>query len=237
MKTEELEAKSEAQGARPPGDWFAEALRGFGPVGLLTIAIILLAGVFISAGLSALLVVAWAWRSRTPWREIGYAQPKSWMRTIMGGMVFGASLKLLMKAVVMPLLGADPINHAFHYLAGNRAALPAMLATVIVGAGWGEETFFRGYSFERLGKLLGSSAWSKAAIVVLTALWFGASHYSVQGLAGAEQAAMVGLVFGTTLAVTGRIVMLMVAHASFDVTAVTIIYLNLESKVAHLLFR
>jgi len=79
--------------------------------------------------------------------------------------------------------------------------------------------------------------WAKTLIVLITSVWFGAAHYSVQGLAGAEQAAIVGLVFGTIIAVTGRIFMLMVAHAAFDVTAVAMIYWNLESKVAHLLFR
>ncbi len=73
--------------------------------------------------------------------------------------------------------------------------------------------------------------------MLLTAAWFGLAHYSVQGLAGAEQATIVGLVYGTIFAVTGRIWMLMIAHAAFDVTAVAMIYWNLESAVAHLVFK
>ncbi|PYU19352.1 MAG: hypothetical protein DMG32_24640 [Acidobacteria bacterium] len=108
---------------------------------------------------------------------------------------------------------------------------------MIVGAGFGEETVFRGYLFERFGKLFGSGVWAKTSIVLLTAVWFGLGHYSVQGLAGAEQATIVGLVFGTIFAVTGRIWMLMFAHAAFDLTAVAMIYWNLESAVAHLVFK
>jgi hypothetical protein len=37
--------------------------------------------------------------------------------------------------------------------------------------------------------------------------------------------------------ITGRIWVLVVAHAAFDVTAVAIIYWNLESTVAHLVFK
>jgi hypothetical protein len=37
--------------------------------------------------------------------------------------------------------------------------------------------------------------------------------------------------------VTGRLWTLIVAHAAFDVTAVLLIYWNLEADVAHLLFR
>jgi hypothetical protein len=52
-----------------------------------------------------------------------------------------------------------------------------------------------------------------------------------------QQATIVGLVFGATFAVTGRIFMLMIAHAAFDLTALAIIYWNLESTVAHLIFK
>ena len=153
------------------------------------------------------------------------------------GMVFGVAFKFAMKMIVMPLLGADPINHAYHYLVGNRAALPGILFAVIVAAGFGEETLFRGYMFERLGKLWGRSVGAKILIVLLTAGLFGMAHYHDQGLPGAEQATISGLVFGTIFAVTGRIWMLMCAHAAFDLAAVAIIYWNLESKVAHLIFK
>jgi len=137
----------------------------------------------------------------------------------------------------MPLLGAPPINQAFHYLAGNTAALPAAVFAMIVGAGFGEETVFRGYLFERFGKLFGSGVWTSTLIVLLTSVWFGIVHYPLQGLAGVEQATIFGLVFGTICAVTGRIFMLMIAHAAFDLTALAMIYFDLESRVAHIVFK
>ena len=226
----------EAPAATPPDDPLAAKLRGFGPLGILTTLVIVATGPVFEP-LGAILVLAWARRSRTPWREIGYVRPKSWVGTVAVGILFGVSFKFLMKAIVMPLLGADPINPAFHYLAGNQAALPGMLFDVTVGAGFGEETVFRGFLFERLGKLFGRGPGAMTSIVVLASAWFGLIHYPGQGLAGAEQAAIVGLVFGTIFAITGRIWMLMFAHAAFDVTAVLIIYWNLESSVAHLVFK
>jgi CAAX protease family protein len=220
----------------PSDDPFAARLRGFGPIGILAILVIV-AGNLVALTLSAILVLVWARLSRTPWREIGYVRPKSWIRSVAVGLVFGTAFKFLMKMIVMPLLGADPINQAYHYLAGNRAAIPGMLFAVIIDAGFGEETVFRGYMFERLGKLLGSGVGAKTAIVLVTAVWFGLVHYPVQKLAGAEQGAIVGLVFGMIFAVTGRIWMLMIAHAAFDLTALAMIYWNLESYVAHLLFK
>jgi membrane protease YdiL (CAAX protease family) len=124
----------------------------------------------------------------------------------------------------------SPINQAFHYLAGNRAALPAAIYVMIVVAGFGEETVFRGYLIERFRKLFGTSVWANTSIVLLTSAWFGLAHYSLQGVPGVAQATIFGLVFGTIFAVTGWLWMLMIAHAAFDLTALAIIYWNLESK-------
>lgn len=235
--TQDVEPAGGTLTARPSDDATAAALRGFGPLGIVAILVILLIGNYPFAPVSAILVLVWVWRSRTPWGEIGYARPKNWIASVVIGIVFGCAFKFLMKMIVMPMLGAPAINQAYHYLTGNRAALPGMMYAVIVGAGFGEETIFRGYLFERFGKLFGPSMWAKTLIVLITSLWFGAEHYSVQGLAGAEQATIVGLVFGAIIAVTGRIFVLMIAHAAFDVTAVAMIYWNLESKVAHLVFK
>jgi membrane protease YdiL (CAAX protease family) len=225
----------EPPAATPDEDRFATGLRQFGPLGILAIAVIV-AGNLVVVPLSAILVLLWARRSGTPLSAIGFVRPSSWARTVVVGIAFGVALKLLMKIIVMPLLGAEPINQAYHYLVGNRSALPGMLYAVIIGAGFGEETLFRGFMFERLGKLIGPGAIARTFIVLLTAGLFGLAHYFEQGLPGLQQATIVGLVFGAIFAVTGRIFMLMIAHAAFDLTALAIIYWNLESTVAHLIF-
>jgi membrane protease YdiL (CAAX protease family) len=219
----------------PPSDnRFAAMLRGFGPVGILAFLIIEVAG---PPWFRAVLVLLWAWFSRTSWRAIGFVRPRSWVASLTIGIVFGIAFKVLMKAVVMPLLGADPINWAYHFLVGNGAALPSILLLIIFSAGFGEEIVFRGFTFERLGKLFGRGTFGTIAIIIISSAWFGIAHYSGQGLAGVEQAAIVGLVFGTIFALTGSLWLLIVAHIAFDLTAVAIIYWNLETRVAHLLFK
>lgn len=212
-------------------DAFARRLRGFGPVGLVAIAMVL-AGNYVFAPLSAVLVLAWAAASRTPWREIGLVRPRSWPLTIVLGVAFGVVLKLAMKAVVMPLLGADPVNRAFHYLAGNPGLIAQTVFMMVVIAGIGEEILFRGFLFERAWKLLGTSKLATAFIVVAGALLFGAAHYAFQGLTGAQHAAIVGLLFGAIYATTRSLALLMAAHAAFDLTAYWIIYHDLETWVA-----
>ena len=217
-------------------DELAKRLRGFGPLGILSILVIL-SGNFLFAPLSAIFVLLWTQLSHTPWREIGYVRPRSWMRTIAVGILFGIAFKFLMKSIVMPLLGAPPVNQAYHWVAGNTAALPFMVYLMIVVAGFGEETLFRGWMFERLGKLFGSSIWAKLAIVLITAAIFAALHYPDQRIAGAEQAAITGLILGTIFAITGRLIILMIVHAAFDLTALAMIYWDFETAVAHFFFK
>ena len=220
----------------PLEDRIAAGLRGFGPLGIFAILVIF-AGNLVVVPLSAILVLLWARRSGTPWTALGFVRPKSWVRTVFVGIAFGIALKFLMKIIVMPLLGAEPINQSYHYLVGNRSALPGMFYAIIIGAGFGEETLFRGFLFERLGKLFGPGAKAKTLIVLLSAGLFGLAHYFEQGTPGVQQATIVGLAFGAIFAVTGRIFMLMIAHAAFDLTALAMIYWNLESAVAHLIFK
>ena len=230
-----LQPRVEAVRNPPSDDRFAADLRGFGPTGILAMLVIIASQIL--APLNALLVLLWAKRSHTPWHEIGYVRPRSWIAGLVIGSAFGSALKFLMKAIVMPLLGADPINQAYQFLAGNGAAAALFVPVLIIKAGFGEETFFRGYLFERLGKLYGQSLGAKVLTVLVTSAFFASLHYFEQGAAGVQQAAIVGLVFGTIFAYTGRIWMLMCAHAAFDLTALAMIYWRLEASVAHLFFQ
>jgi membrane protease YdiL (CAAX protease family) len=235
-----LQSPAGAGAVQPSGDRFAADLRGFGPVGILALIVILLAGNVTVANvvvpLDGILVLVWVRWSQTPWREIGYVRPSSWIGGLAAGLAFGCAFKLLMKAIVMPILGAPAINPAYHYLVQNRAVLPTAVISMIA-AGIGEETVFRGYLFERLYKLFGTGAGARASIVLITTAVFSAGHYVNLGLAGVEQAIFTGLVFGTIFAFSGRIWMLMWAHAGFDLAALAIIYWNLESEVAHLVVK
>ena len=211
-------------------------MRGFGPVGIASLVVITLLGPVMEP-LGGLLALLWAYRSRTPWSELGFAKPRSWALTILLGLVLGFALKLLMKSVVLTLLGAPVINPTYHYLAGNTAAIPSMIFDIIVGAGFAEETVFRGFLFERLGKLLGQRPWAKATILLITSILFGLVHYPGQGLYGALQALFVGLFLGALYLATKRLWLSMVTHIAFDLTALYIIYQGLEPRVAHLIFK
>jgi len=186
--------------------------------------------------LLAIAVLAWARATHKPWSDLGLGRPRSWLRAIVCGIVLGIGLKLVMKAIVMPLLGADPINREYHHLVGNTAALPAMALSIVLVAGFGEEVFFRGFVFERCARWFGRGPVATIATIVGSAVLFGLAHVSGHGADVVIQATIVGLVYGAIYARTRSLWMLMVGHATFDLVAVAIIYLGLEERVAHLLF-
>ena len=175
------------------------------------------------------------WRAtRRPWRALGLDRPR--VVPIVAGFVFGAFLKLLMKAVVMPLLGASPVNRIYSFLQGNADALPAMILIILFVAGFGEEVTFRGFVFDRLGAWWGRSRWATFATVIVSAVVFGLAHLSAQDLDTVKQATVVGLVFGGIYARTRSLWPLMAAHIAFDLVALALIYFGWETRIAHLLF-
>ena len=185
----------------------------------------------------ALLALLWAKLSRTPLRELGFVRPKSWLLTVLSGGIVGVAFKTAMKSVVMPLLGAPPLNQAYHFLIGNKAALPGMLFALTVSAGFGEETVFRGYLFERCRRILGGGHGAMIAILFITSTIFASAHYIDQGWPGVEQAVFTGVFFAALFLLAGNLWLPMVTHAAFDLTALAMIYWGLESKVAHLFFK
>jgi membrane protease YdiL (CAAX protease family) len=221
---------------RPPRDDFATRLRGFGPAGTITTLIVLVVSAVLGP-LKAAPVLLWAWFTHTPWRELGFIRPRSLWRSVMLATVGGVLFKLVMKSLVMPLLGGPAVNPAFRSLTGNPSALALILFEVIVGAAFGEEVLFRGFLFERLRRLFGWGPAARAGIVLLTSALFAAAHYSLQGLAGVEQAFITGAVIGSLFAATGSLLEPMIVHAAFDLTAVVLIYFGLEAGVAHWFFR
>jgi membrane protease YdiL (CAAX protease family) len=214
----------------------AESLRGFGVAGTSTFVVIFATAALFTP-LAVVLVLLWAWLSRTPWPEIGLVRPKSWPRVIALGIVLGVAEKFVMKAIVLPLLGARPTNPVFSDLPGHPSQLCFLLVISVVQAGFGEELCFRGYLFERLGKLLGDGSFQRALIVLISASFFGALHFE-QGIMGIVNATIVGGISAVIYALNGkRLWLLVVMHATFDIASFLIIYYRLEVAVSHLIFK
>jgi membrane protease YdiL (CAAX protease family) len=213
----------------------AQRLRQFGPIGVVAMLAIF-ASTVLGFIVTAILVFVWARQSNTPLRALGFKTPPRPVATLLAGLALGVTLKLALKSIAMPLLGAPAINQTYHYVAGNVAALPLLIASVLISAAFGEEVFFRGYLFERLGALLGASRAALFATVLVTSGLFALAHYQDQGLPGVEQASMTGLVLGGIYAWRKEIWLPMIVHAAYDLAAILLIYMGWEEAVARLIF-
>lgn len=214
---------------------FRAGLRGFGPLGTITFLLIL-GGALVFMPVAAVLILLWAWATNA-WRDLGFSKPTHAVRALVIGLVLGVALKLLMKAVVMPAFGAPATNTLYHYLVGNTAEIWKYAIYVIFGAGFAEELFFRGYLFERSARLFGKGAIATAVTFAIITLLFGVAHWQM-GWSGIVNAGITGGIAGLIFLGTGRNLWIpVVMHAAFDLTAGTIIYLNLETTIAHLVFK
>lgn len=214
----------------------AASLSGFGFGGIVSL-ILILGGVLVAIPIAGLLVLIWAWLSYTPLRELGLKRPGSWLGVLVIGIVTGVALKVAMKSVLLPYLGAPAVNPAFQHMHGDLNAFLLVVPDLIIFAGFCEELIFRGYLINRWQAAVGRSALSGVGAILITAAIFGPLHYTMQGYWGALQATIVGILFAGAYLLNGqRLWSLIVAHAAFDVFAFWIIYADMEEKFAHLVF-
>src|SRR5438128_12452017 len=99
----------EDNSSRAPSRGIAEQLRGFGPVGLLALLVIL-AGNRLIVPLSAVFVLIWARLSYRTSEALGFALPRSWTRIFAVASASGLAFKLVIKAMWMLLFGAPPVH-------------------------------------------------------------------------------------------------------------------------------
>ena len=214
----------------------AASLQGFGVLGSISFLLIA-AGALVAPFIAAILILIWAWLSYTPVGEIGLKRPRSWLSTIVVGVVCGVVLKLAMKSVVMPYLGAPDTNAAYQFLRGNTEEFLIWIPQLIVLVGFSEELLFRGYVLNRLLLIFGQSGGAKVLAVLISAFLFGIAHWSGQSFWGSLQGGIVGLLFASAYFLNGqRLWSLIVAHAAFDIFAFWIVYAGMEEKFAHLVF-
>lgn len=213
-----------------------QSLRGVGPAGIVAFVAIAAASAFFIP-LAGALVLVWTWISRTPLRNIGLVRPTSWLNGLAIGLALGLSEKFLMKAIVLPLLGAPAVNTMFGDLANDPRHVIFLIFYMLLGAAFCEELVFRGYMFERLGKLLGTNFSAQIAVVILSTMFFGALHYQ-QGISGIENATIGGLIAAVVYLVNRkRLWTVIVMHATFDLSSLALIYFHLETLIAHSIFK
>lgn len=201
------------------------------PLGKI-VSFILIASSGNVAIIGATLVLIWRKIVKVPFRNLGLYAPKSWLKTIVLGVLLGIFIKLLFATIIMPLMGSVPSSSStFSFLKGNLTNALLFSVYVLVVAGFAEEIIFRGYLFHQLEDWFGNGKLQMVLTVVVSSLIFGIPHL-YQGGFGVIQSILVGMIYGAVyLANKKNLWLVMIAHATFDWVAIYIIYMDWSIKV------
>lgn len=203
--------------------------------GLVSVAIVVpsVAG---SPGIGILLAMAVIgavlWLRGRGLRELGFARPGNWPRTIALGIALGGLVQLASVMALEPLierLTGMPLDlSAFDAIRGNAGALAAWLAIVWVLVVFTEEVIFRGFLMTELRKVLGERPAMLAANLAAMAVLFGLAHW-YQGASGVLATGIVGLLLGIVF-VRARFNLWLpiLVHGFIDTVGLTLIYLNAD---------
>ena len=165
------------------------------------------------------------------WRDVGLVRPRDWLLTLLVGGLAGIGFELFSVFVSQPTLasfaGQPPDLSDFRPLVGNPLLLLVALLASWLLAAFGEEMAFRGYLLNRLAGIGRGTrgAWGLSLLAVTVI--FGACHYEVQGITGALQAGIDGLLLGLLyLGCRRDLALPIVAHGISNTLAFVMIYLG-----------
>jgi membrane protease YdiL (CAAX protease family) len=169
-----------------------------------------------------LLLFAWLslWARKLRWRDVGLSIFRNWQTTLAWGVAGGVLMEAFELFVSQPLLvkflGKNPDLEDFRPLIGNLKVTLLFIALAWILAALGEEMVYRGYLMNRVADLFNRTrrAWLISLIVVHVG--FALAH-AYQGLTGAIDEGLMGLLLGLIYLRTGRnLAVPIVAHGVAD---------------------
>lgn len=186
-------------------------------------------GLSILAGLPILVLFALGFYG---FKRIGLDRPASWLIELRNGLLASLVIWLLARGVINPL--SDLLGQALHApprpslteeLRGHPGLYVEYLVLSVSTAGFLEEFLYRGYLMNRIGDWLsGPWRWPLASLAV--SIPFGAAHFT-NGLSGVLFAFLMSFLFcGAYLLLNKRLWPVMMAHALYDVTTISLAYLG-----------
>lgn len=192
-------------------------------------------GIVIPLRVPFLFLFGWASlrRRNMSWGDLGLQPSEHWRKTILLGAGLGVGLQISAILVVGPVIrqitGARQDLHIFANMAdGNFAALLGWLAVSWTLAAFGEELVYRGYLLNRLGNLIGFTAWGRGISLLAVTFLFGAVH-AYQGVNGMLLAGFFGLAQGFAYLAAGRNLWVsIICHGVTDTLGFVLIYILLQ---------
>lgn len=163
-----------------------------------------------------------------PWSSIGLSLPANLPRAVAIGAAAGVAMEALAVLGTTPwisaLFGTEPDYSDLGFIQGNLPYLLIFLALNWTLAAFGEEICWRGFLMQRVARLFGGGGAAWTISLLLVSALFGWVH-SEQGVSGAVQESLSGLLLGVLFLVTRRnLAVPIVAHGVSNSVAFVLIY-------------
>jgi membrane protease YdiL (CAAX protease family) len=216
----------------------------YAPVGILAYGSSLLgtgpnlSAMLIHLGYLLMMVVGWrVLKLRgSGWREIAFARPESWPRTLFFAAAMAIALLFLILAVQFVFLNLPGIEIApvddsrFEPLAGNLPMLLTLVVLTWTTNAFGEEMFFRAILINKLGEILGHTKLGWTLAVLGSSIAFGLSHFH-EGPLGIVYTTLGALVLGWAYFRTGRrnLWVTVIAHGAVNTLRFILVFLGAGS--------
>jgi uncharacterized protein len=179
-----------------------------------------------------LLLFAWfsLWARKLRWRDIGLSVFRKWKTTLAWGVAAGLLLESFELFISQPLLvrflGKNPDLEDFRPLVGNLKLTLLFLALTWTLAAFGEEMVYRGYLMNRLADLFDRTRRGWLISLVVVHVGFALAH-AYQGITGAIDEGLMGLLLGVIYLRTGRnLAVPIIAHGIGDSIDFLLIFLG-----------
>jgi membrane protease YdiL (CAAX protease family) len=179
-----------------------------------------------------LLLFAWLslWARKLRWRDVGLSVFRNWKTTLAWGVAAGILMEAFELFVSQPLLvkflGKNPDLEDFRPLIGNLKLTLLFLALTWTLAAFGEEMVYRGYLMSRVADLFNRTRRAWIISLVVVHVGFALAH-AYQGLTGAIDEGLMGLLLGVIYLRTGRnLAVPIIAHGIGDTIDFLLIFLG-----------
>jgi len=197
-----------------------------------------LGAMLIHLGYLLMMVVGWrVLKMRgSGWREIAFARPESWRRTLLASAATAIALLFLIFAVqylFLNLRGVEiaPVDDSrFESLAGNLPMLLTLIVLTWTTNAFGEEMFFRAILINKLGEIFGHTKLGWTLAVIASSVAFGLSH-SHEGPLGIAYTTVGALVLGWVYFRTNRrnLWVTVIAHGFVNTLRFILVFLGAGS--------
>jgi membrane protease YdiL (CAAX protease family) len=179
-----------------------------------------------------LLLFAWLslWLRKLRWRDVGLSVFRNWKTTLAWGVAAGLLLEAFELFVSQPLLvrllGKNPDLEDFRPLIGNLKLTLLFIALAWTLAAFGEEMVYRGYLMNRVADFFNRTRRAWIISLISVHLVFGLAH-AYQGLTGAIDEGLMGLLLGMIYLRTGRnLAVPIIAHGIGDTIDFLLVFLG-----------